>query len=77
MLSQKKISKECLIISNNVTDVKESRIICQLKEKQRHLKKQIIDKICVSQLSYALYRFYIVGNITVCKIIDFNYFLVC
>ena len=49
MLSQKTIfSKECLIIINNVTDAKESRIICHLKERQRHVKIQIIDKVCVS-----------------------------
>ena len=49
MLSQKTIfSKECLIIINNVTDAKESRIICHLKERQRQVKIRIIDKECVS-----------------------------
>ena len=40
--------EECLTIINNVTDAKESRIICHLKERQRHVKIQIIDKVCVS-----------------------------
>ena len=44
----KSFSKECLIIINNVTDAKESRIICHLKKRQRHVKIQIIDKVCVS-----------------------------
>ena len=49
MLSQKNIfSKQRLIIINNVTDAKESRIICHLKVRQRHVKIQIIDKVCVS-----------------------------
>ena len=48
MLSQKVFSKEYLIIINNVTDDKESRIICHLKERQRHVKIQIIDKVCIS-----------------------------
>ena len=48
MLSQKQFCKQCLIIINNVTDAKESRIICYLKERQRHVKIQIIDKVCVS-----------------------------
>ena len=48
MLSQKQFCKECLIIINNVTDAKESKIICHIKERQRHVKKKIIDKVCVS-----------------------------
>ena len=48
MLSQKVFSKECLKIINNITDAKESRIICHLNERQRHVKIQIIDKVCVN-----------------------------
>ena len=48
MLSQKVFSKQCLIVINNVTDAKESRIICHLKERQRNVKIQIIGKVCVN-----------------------------
>ena len=56
-------SKECLIIINNVTDAKESRIICHLKERQRHVKIQIIDKVCVSWLSLLFYIDFILMGI--------------
>ena len=67
VLSQKNIfSKECLIIINNVTDAKESRIICHLKGRQRHVKIQIMDKVCVSRLSLLFYIGFILMGILLC-----------